>query len=169
MVNANEKNKPQKHRIFLWISLFLFVISVVVFISNIIMIYYGIKVDHLNNDPLVANDFGYAILVYAAITVPTLLSELSFIRSVYKVLKYKMRISVRVCYIISSVLSFSFVIFYRLCVCGVIHFTSEYRGDITTEVLACIGPQIVTISFLLESLPVRYDSGNTDEIKQMQQ
>ncbi len=169
MVDVNEKNKPQKHRIFLWISLFLFVISVVVFMSNIITSYYSIKTDHSNDDPLVADDFAFATFVYTAITVPILLSELSFIRSVYKTLKYKMRTPVRVCYIISTVLSFSVVIFYWLCVCGFIHFTREYRGDITAEVLCYIGPPTFLISFILGSIPVRYGNGNADEIKQMQQ
>lgn len=81
-------------------------------------------------------------------------TELSFIRSVYKMLKYKPDKWVRICYIISASLAVLSVAFYCLVALKVFNFVSangrDYTGDIC---LFGLWPSFI-LSFILGSIPI---------------
>ena len=88
-------------------------------------------------------------------TVGILGTELSFIRSVYKMLKYKPNKCVRICYIISATLTVFSVALYAFTILKVFNFVSvngrDYTGDIY---LFTLWPSFI-ISFILGSIPVK--------------
>ncbi len=96
----------KKSRLFLWVSLAFFVLSVVAIIVCIIVSYYHIKADFPNDPDMIMNEFAFSLFVSMLIIFPVFAVELSFIRSVYKLIKNEPKGYVKVCYIISSVLAF---------------------------------------------------------------
>jgi len=82
--------------------------------------------------------------------IPTLFLELSGIRSVYRILKHQPRDAVRICLLISAILSFSAFVFQALMFAGVLDFTKD-SGSIKLQetVLLLTGWPVVIISFVL--------------------
>lgn len=150
--------KVKKHTIFLFISLAVFVVSAV-----IVVIYFceaKADLDSIlseNNDTQfrtgAEESFFWGIFFAGSI----LGTELSFIRSVYKILKYKPNKWVGICYIISAFLAVLAVLFYCFAVFGKFNFVSadgrDYTGDIY---LFTFWPAFI-VSFALGSLPIKHD------------
>ena len=90
-------------------------------------------------------------------TVAVLGTEMSFIRSVYKVLKYKPNNWVRICYIISASLAVLSVAFYCLAVLKIFDFVTTdghyYTGYIY---LFTFWPSFI-VSFVLGSIPIGHN------------
>lgn len=89
-------------------------------------------------------------------TIAVLGTEISFIRSIYKMLKYKPNKWVRICYIISAFIAALAVAFYCLAVLKIFDFVSDdghyYLGDIY---LFTLWPSFI-VSFALGSIPIRH-------------
>ena len=98
-----------------------------------------------------------SLLLSMFFTVAVLGTEISFIRSVYKMLKYKPNKWVRICYIISASLAVLSVAFYCLAVLKIFNFVSanghNYTGDIY---LFVFWPSFI-VSFVLGSIPIRHN------------
>ena len=156
--------KSRKHTIFLVISLAVFLASTIA-----VTIYYGKAITELNRILSEVEDTQFRVgleegLVWSIFfTVAVLGAELSFIRSVYKILKDKPRGWIKVCYIISAFLAFSGLVLYLGLVFGIIGYVSPtgryYTGD-----MYLIQFPLFILSFILGSLPLKINEDNEDII-----
>ena len=148
--------KSRKHTIFLMTSLAVFAASVIA-----VTIYYCEAITKLNRILSEVEDTQFRVgleeeLVWSIFfTVAVLGAELSFIRSVYKMLKHKPRKWIGICYLVSVVLAVLSVAFYCLVVLEVFNFASASGRDYTGDVyLLTFWPSFL-VSFALGSLPVK--------------
>ena len=150
--------KGKKHTIFLIISLAVF------FVSVIVAIVYCCEVKaHIDEilseitDTQLRAGLELSLFWSMFFVVSVFGAELSFIRSVYKILKYKPNKWRRICYIISASLAVLSVAFYCLVVLKTFNFVSangrDYTGDIC---LFTLWPSFI-LSFVLGSIPVKRD------------
>ena len=148
--------KSRKHTIFLIISLAVFVASVIA-----VIIYYCEAVTELNRILSDVTDTQERVgleegLFWSCFFIVAVLgAELSFVRSIYKMLKHKPRKWIGVCYLVSAFLAFLSVAFYCLVVLEVFNFASASGRDYTGDVyLLTFWPSFL-VSFALGSLPVK--------------
>ncbi len=156
--------KAKKHTIFLLISLAVFLASAVVAV-----VYYceaKAEIDRILSEVTDTQlRFGLELSLFLSIffTVGVFGTELSFIRSVYKMLKHKPKKWVRMCYIISASLAFLAVVFYCLAILKIFNFVSpnghNYTGDIY---LFTFWPSFI-VSFVLGSIPIGHNWGIVDQ------
>ena len=148
--------KSRKHTIFLIISLAVFLASVIKVVVD-----YCEAVTELNRIISETTDTQYRVGLEESVvwsfffTVAVLGAELSFIRSVYKMLKHNPRKLVGICYHVSSFLAFLSVAFYCLVALRAFGFVSAsgryYAGDVY---LLTFWP-LFFVSFALGSVPVK--------------
>ncbi len=148
--------KSKKHVIFLMICLALFAASIIA-----VTVYFceaKAEIDRmLSEDTDTQFRFGLEMSFFFSVffTIAVLGSELSFIRSVYKLLKHKPRERIRICYLVSATLAFLSVAFYCYAVLKTFNFASasgqNYTGDIY---LLTFWPSFL-VSFALGSVPVK--------------
>lgn len=153
----------KKSRVFLWISLSFFALSLVVFFVKIVLLYYDFKATSstLSPNDLVHFEYGFVIELFAHILfgIPSLLLELSCIRSVYRILKYQPRDTVRICLLISAILSFFAFVFQVLMFVGVLDFTKD-SGSLKLQetVLLLTGWPVAIVAFVLGSIPIKQNN-----------
>ena len=146
--------KMKKHRLFLWISLAFFALSLVIFLVEMVLSYHEFKTTSSTLSPNDLIRFEYAFVLelfaYIMLGIPALLVELSCIRSVYRILKYEPNGTIRICWLISALLSFSAFVFQVLIFTGVLDFTWD-SGSIKLQetVLLLTSLPIIIISFVL--------------------
>ena len=141
---------------FLMISLAVFVASLIA-----VILYYCEAIAELNRILSEVTDTQERVgleegLVWSVFfTIAVLGAELSFIRSVYKMLKHQPRKWVGICYLVSAVLAVLSVAFYCLVVLKVFNFASAsgryYTGYIY---LLTFWPSFL-VSFALGSVPIK--------------
>ena len=148
--------KSRKHTIFLMISLAVFVASVIA-----VVIYYCEALTELKRILSEVMDTQERVGLEEGIvwsfffTVAVLGAELSFVRSIYKMLKYNPRKLVGICYLVSAVLAFLSVAFYCLVVLKVFNFVSASGRDSTGDIyLLTFWPSFL-VSFALGSVPIK--------------
>ena len=148
--------KSRKHTIFLMISLAVFVASAIA-----VIIYFCEALTELNRILSEVEDTQFRVglekgLIWTFFfTVAVLGAELSFIRSIYKMLKHKPKKWIGICYLVSAVLAFLSVAFYCLIVLKVFNFASSSGRDYTGDIyLLTFWPSFL-VSFVLGSLPVK--------------
>ena len=148
--------KSRKHTIFLVISLAVFLASTIA-----ITIYYCNAVTELNRILSEVEDTQFRVGLEEGLfwsiffTVAVLGAELSFIRSVYKMLKHKPKKLVGICYWGSAFLAFLSIAFYCLVVLKVFNFVSVSGRDYTGDVYLFTFWPWFLISFALGSFPVK--------------
>ena len=148
--------KIRKHTIFLMISLAVFVVSTIA-----VIIYFCEATAELKRILSEVTDTQERVgleegLVWSFFfTVPVLGAELSFIRSVYKMLKHKPRKWVGICYLVSAVFAFLSVAFYCLVVLNVFNFVSASGRDYTGDVYLLNFWPSFFVSFALGSVPIK--------------
>ena len=148
--------KSKKHTIFLIASLAVFAASVIA-----VAIYYCEAITELNRLLSKVTDtqerYGLEAGLFWSIffTIPVLGAELSFIRSVYKMLKHKPRKLVGICYLASTFFAFLSIAFYCLVVLKVFNFVSASGRDYTGDVYLFTFWPCFLISFALGSLPAK--------------
>lgn len=154
--------RNKKSRFFLWISLSLFALSLVAFFVTIAVSYFEFKATSSTLSPNDLIHFEYAFVIelfaYVLFGMPALLLELCGIRSVYRILKYKPQGAVKICLLISAMLSFSAFVFQALMFGGVLDFIQD-SGSLKLQetVLLLTGLPVVIVSFVLGSMPVKQD------------
>ena len=148
--------KSKKHAIFLMVSFALFMASVIA-----VIVYFGeakAELDHIlseNTDTQFRFGLEMSLFLSMFFTVAVLGAELSFIRSVYKMLKHKPRKWIGICYFVSAVLAVLSVAFYCLVVLKVFNFASASGRDYTGDVyLLTFWPSFL-VSFALGSVPIK--------------
>jgi len=137
------------HRLFLLISSVIFVLSIVMFISNIFTSYCEIKTAFPNDKNRVMNEFGFGLFFAVLIMFPVFGAELFFIRSIYKILKCKLKRNIKIRYIVSSVFAVFAVAFYYIASSGLISFVEDGGYDCTATVLLFTEWPIFILSFVL--------------------
>ncbi len=150
----------KKHKIFLWISLAFFVLSVIAVLAPLIESYFELKDAFLNepvkNDHKWGDQSDWLIIVSVFLIFPAFPVELSCIRSVYKILKYEPKGVVKVCYVVSAVLSLSAFVFQCLVFSGVIDLVDESGSPRLYEGLLLLTEwPVFIISFILGSIKNR--------------
>ena len=148
--------KSKKHVIFLMISIALFVASVIA-----VIVYFceaKAELDRIlseNTDTQFRFGLEMSLFFSMFFTIAVLGAELSFIRSVYKMLKHKPRKLVGICYWGSVFFAFLSIAFYCLVVLKVFNFVSASGRDYTGDIyLLTFWPSFL-VSFALGSLPVK--------------
>ena len=147
--------KSRKHTIFLVISLAVFLASTIA-----VTIYYGKAIAELNRLLSEVTDtqerYGLEAGLFWSIffIVPVLGAELSFIRSVYKMLKHKPRKWVGICYLVSASLAVLSIAFFCLVVLEVFHFVSASGRDYTGDIYLLTFWPSFFVSFALGSFPI---------------
>lgn len=127
------------------------------------MLYYDFKATSstLSPNDLIHFEYGFVIELFAHILlgIPSLLSELSCIRSVYRILKYQPRDTVRIRLLISAILSFFAFVFQVLMFVGVLDFTKD-SGSLKLQetVLLLTGWPVVIVTFVLGSIPIKQNN-----------
>ena len=155
--------KSKKHTIFLIISLAIFMVSVIAAI-----VYFceaKAEVDRLLSED---NDtqfrFGLELSLFWGVffNIGALGTELSFIRSAYKILKYKPNNRIRICYIISAFIAALAVAFYCLSVLMAFDFVSDTGRNYTADIyLFTLWPSFI-VSYILGSIPTGYDQNSNN-------
>lgn len=154
--------KAKKTSIFFWISLSFFALSLIVFFVKIALLYYEFKTTSstLSPNDFIRFEYNFVIELFACIVfgIPALLLELSGIRSVYRILKFKPSDAVRICLLISAILSFFAFVFQVLMFAGVLDFTKD-SGSVKLQetVLLMTGWPVVIVSFVLGSIRKKQD------------
>ena len=152
--------KLKKHTLFFIISFTIFVISVIagiIFYGNII-----VEMERLiaeSNDTQYRFGMEMSIIFTLFFVFAVYAAGLSFIRSVYKILKYKIKGGMFICYVISAIMCLLAIALY--CTIEIFNISlvvdgRAYLGDVYLFVL---WPSFI-ISFILGSLPVRDFKGN---------
>lgn len=150
--------KAKKHQLFLRLGLSLFTLFLVIYLVQIVSLInkYNALIPTLS--PNDQNQFGFAFTIelfaYVFFGVPALLLELSCTRSIYKILKYDLHGSIKVCYIISAITALAAFIFQCLIFFGVIVFaTTNIKIQDNVMLLTTWAPFI--LSFALGSISSR--------------
>lgn len=156
--------KNKKHTIFLIICFAIFIASVIA-----VIVYFCKAKAELEHKLFEVTDTQFRVGLELSLfwsmffTVGVLGTELSFIRSVYKMLKYKPNKCVRMCYIISASLAVLSVAFYCLVILKMFNFVSanghDYIGDIC---LFTLWPSLI-VSFVLGSIPIGHNRDIVDQ------
>lgn len=152
----------KKSRLFLWISLAFLALSLVIFLVEIVLLYYEFKTTSstLSPNDLIRFEYAFVIELFAYIMfgIPALLVELSCIRSVYRILKYEPHGAIRICWLISAILSFSAFVFLVLMFTGVLDFTKESGAIKLQETILLLTEwPVVIVSFVLGSIRKKHD------------
>ena len=158
--------KSKKHTIFLIICFAIFIASVIA-----VIVYFCKAKAELEHRLFEVTDTQFRVGLELSLfwsmffTVGILGTELSFIRSVYKMLKYKPNKCVRICYIISATLSVFSVALYAFTILKVFNFVSVNGRDYTDDIyLFTLWPSFI-ISFILGSIPIKRNK--EDETKEI--
>ena len=147
----------KKAKIFLCVGLICFVLIAIVIIISIRLVNYSEELS-LANGPS-RPEFG-GIIMYIAIyiiIIPGLATMLSGIRSTYKLLKYKPKGDVKICYLISASLAFLAIAVVLLCyIGGLIIIVSNF---FISMMIITMWPSFI-ISFVLGSIPIKRKKEN---------
>lgn len=148
--------KVKKHQLFFWGGLALFAASLTFY-----LVVMGLLVREAQTEtlpPSYPNDIvqyrqeaTFAIFVHIVLVGPSLLVELSCIRSVYRILKYEPKGIIRICWLVSAVLSFFAFVFQILVHTGVLAYMEYETPLILSEFPVAI------VSFLLCSIRKKQD------------
>lgn len=150
--------KIKKHTLFLLISLAILSVAAIFVIVDICQA--QAEVDSLlatNSDTQYRVGLELSLFFGAFFVAVAFGIALSFIRSVYKILKYKPQGWIKVCYIISASLAFLSIVFFIFLMFDPLDFASRSGSEyISIEDLLLFGLCPASpLSFILGSLPVR--------------
>ena len=141
--------------IFLSVSFTVFALSVALYLILSGKAYY----EALNSDSeMIRADIPFYEAILCLCVVPVLVNELSWIRSTYKLLKYRPKRIKKVFYIISSALSFSSITFF-LITWTYLAITQVNMPAFVLDDYLYLGWPVVIVSFILGSIPVRKRKG----------
>lgn len=144
--------KKHKATIFLLISLSALALLAISVIVDMILEYYQIQSDFAN-DVRMANDLTASLVVVAVFfIIPIFAVGFSCIRSVYKILRYEPSGIVKMCYLLSAIISFLAFILQLFWLIGLV----DFKTGIKEIVLFLTEWPIFIISFLLGSISIKH-------------
>ena len=145
----------RKSRVFLGVSLVLFVASVVEVLIRAIREYHMLEAEYGNDSRMMLEvQYGTTVAVLV-VFVPMFLLELSFIRSCYKLLKNQPHGAAKVCWILSAILAFSMFLLPWLQFHGIVDL-NQLKIDIDIyDVMLLFGFPLLLVSLILGSIPMK--------------
>jgi hypothetical protein len=144
----------KKLRLFLLAGFAFFAFLVIATFWNIISEYYRLQAEY-PNDIEAQRNFGFGTCVFMLLAFPLWGAELSFIRSVYKILKHKPQGYVQICYTISACIAVFMLILFCLAMTGALTFVHKGGYNNTAEVMLLTGWIGFILSFILGSIPIK--------------
>ena len=146
----------QKSKIFLYISLAFFSITIIGVIVAAIWEYNQVQATFADDPRRIKEEISWLIVCLIIFIVPVLAVELSGIRSTYKLLKHEPKGIVKICYLISAIISFSACIWQALTCLGVTNLVMPIL-DIKMQEIILFVPGLPTfiVSFILGSIPIK--------------
>ena len=151
--------KKKKHLLFLWIALVLFIINIISTMAYMQIDYYQTQADFVS-DPQMAKELtNFSVFVAIVFIFPIFAVELSCIRSVYKFLKYNPCGVIKICYLLSAILSFFSFTFCGLIFLNIVGFKTGLRES----VLLWIEWPVLIVSFILGSIPIKHNDRCTTD------
>lgn len=156
--------KSKKHTIFLIISLAIFMVSVIAVIVYFCEAKAALeRILSENTDTQFRVGLEESLILSVFFIIAVLGTEISFIRSIYKMLKYKPNKWNKICYIISAFIAVLAVVFYCLAALKIFEFVGDdghyYLGDIY---LFTLWPSFI-VSYILGSIPIRHNRYAIDQ------
>ena len=146
----------KKCRTFLYISLSFFLLTVIGVVVMTIWDYYQDQVTFANDPRKLSDEMAWMMFCLTILIVPVLMVELSGIRSAYKLLKYKPEGVTKICYLISTIISFSAFIWQALALLGVTSlFIPNWGIKMQDLILILPGFPTLLVSFILGSMPLK--------------
>ena len=145
----------RKSRVFLGVSLLLFVASVVEELIWLISVYHMLEAEYANDSRMMLEvQVGVTGTVLLGL-IPMFLFELSFIRSCYKLLKNQPQGAAKVCWILSAILAFSMFLLPWLQFHGIVDL-NQLKIDIDIyDVMLLFGFPLLLVSLILGSIPMK--------------
>ena len=146
----------KKAKIFLCVGLICFLLTTIGVIIDNKLEYDRIQEAYANDWYEIKIQNGMRLLMLCWVIIPGLLVELSGIRSTYKLLKYKPKGDVKICYLISASLAFLAIAIVLLCFVGVLIINAD---DFFLEIMVITMWPSFIISFVLGSIPIKHKKG----------
>ena len=145
----------RKSRVFLGVSLVLFVASVVEELIWLISVYHMLEAEYANDSRMMLEgQVGLTGTVLFGL-IPMFLLELSFIRSCYKLLKNQPHGAAKVCWILSAILAFSMFLLPWLQFHGIVDL-NQLKIDIDIyDMMLLFGFPLLLVSLILGSIPMK--------------
>ena len=145
----------RKSRVFLGVSLVLFVASVVEELIRAIREYHMLEAEYGNDSRMMLEvQYGTTVAVLV-VFVPMFLLELSFIRSCYKLLKNQPHGAAKVCWILSAILAISMFLLPWLQDHGIINLNRIENGIPLADAMLLFGFPLLLVSLILGSIPMK--------------
>ncbi len=147
--------RNRKSRVFLGVSLLLFVASVVEELIWLISVYHMLEAEYANDSRMMLEvQVGVTGTVLLGL-IPMFLFALSFIRSCYKLLKNQPQGAAKVCWILSAILAFSMFLLPWLQFHGIVDL-NQLKIDIDIyDVMLLFGFPLLLVSLILGSIPMK--------------
>ena len=145
----------RKSRVFLGVSLVLFVASVVEELIRLISVYHMLEAEYANDSRMMLEiQYGATVAVLVVFT-PMFLLELSFIRSCYKLLKNQPQGATKVCWILSAILAFPMFLLPWLQYHGIIDLNRIENEIPFADAMLLFGFPILLVTWILGSIPMK--------------
>ena len=145
----------RKSRVFLGVSLVLFVASVVEELIQIIGEYRLYEAKFANDSRMMLEIQVGMTGAVVFILVPMFLLELSFIRSCYKLLKNQPHGAAKVCWILSAILAIPMFLLPWLQYHGIIDLNRIENGIPLADAMLLFGFPLLLVSLILGSIPMK--------------
>ena len=145
----------RKSRVFLGVSLLLFVASVVEVLIRAIREYHMLEAEYWNDSRMMLEvQYGTTVAVLV-VFIPMFLLELSFIRSCYKLLKKQPQGAAKVCWILSAILAFPMFLLPWLQCHGIIDLNRIAPEFSFGDAMLLFGFPLLLVSLILGSIPMK--------------
>ena len=154
--------RNKKARIFLWIGLAVFALSVIAVSAWMIIVYRQYS-DVLNRPGIEGWMNGMVVILNVFLVGSDLLVELACMRCVYKILQYWPRGMIGICYWVAAVLSFVELVLQCLVMSGLVNYvTLGVDANSVANFFVYTQWPVFIVSSILSSLPIRHknDSDN---------
>ena len=140
--------RNRKSRVFLGVSLLLFVASVVEELIWLISVYHMLEAEYANDSRMMLEIQVGMTGAVVFILVPMFLLELSFIRSCYKLLKNQPHGAAKVCWILSAILAIPMFLLPWLEAHGIINLNRIENGIPLADAMLLFGFPLLLVSLI---------------------
>ena len=155
----------RKPKTFLYVSLAFWALTVIGVIVDTVSKYYQIQAAFVNDPRRIREEIVWMIFSVIVFVVPVLMVALSGIRSTYKLLKHRPTGPIKICYLISAIISFAAFLWQALIFFRVTSFILQYLSINAQDLMLLLpGLPVLIVSFILGSIPIKHNEPyNTDK------
>ena len=146
----------KKGKTFLFISLAFWALMAIGVVINTVSTYYQIQAAFVNDPRRIREEIVWLLFSVIVLVVPVFMVALSGIRSTYKLLKHRPTGPVKICYLISAIVSFAAFLWQALIYFQVTSFILPYFSMKTQDIILLLpGLPSLIVSFILGSIPIK--------------